>query len=117
MNEQDEPKEARLFGAASYILFLCFLPPLLLRENKFAMHHSRQGFLLFCLLIFLATLVYIVEHSVGLVPVLGWIIVAPLKLVTGLGLLFIAATGIVRAISGHYWRIPVLGEYDSRVPF
>jgi len=117
VNEQGELKEAKLLGAASYILFLCFLPPLLLRENQFAMHHSRQGFLLFCLEIFVAILVYIVEHSLGLIPVLGLVIVVLLKLVTGLGLLFIAAIGIVRAISGQYWRIPILGDYDSRVPF
>ena len=65
----------------------------------------------------MAILVYIVEHSIGLLPVLGLITVVLLKLVTGLGLLFIAATGIVRAISGQYWKIPILGEYDSRVPF
>ena len=117
MNEQPELKEARLLGAASYILFLCFLPPLLLRENKFAMHHARQGFLLFFLEIVLAILVYIVEHSIGLIPILGFLIVVVLKFVAGVAVLLTAVIGIVKAVSGQYWTIPVVGEHGSRVPF
>jgi uncharacterized membrane protein len=119
VNEQQQPelKEARLLGAASYILFLCFLPPLLLKENKFAMHHARQGFLLFFLEIVLAILVYIVEHSIGLIPILGFLIVVLLKFVAGVAVLLTAVIGIVKAVSGQYWTIPVVGEHSSRVPF
>ena len=117
MNEQPELKEARLLGAASYILFLCFLPPLLLKENKFAMHHARQGLLLFFLEIVLAILVYIVEHSIGLIPILGFLIVVLLKFVAGVAVLLTAVIGIVKAVSGQYWTIPVVGEHSSRVPF
>jgi len=117
VNEQPELKEARLLGAASYVLFLCFLPPLLLKENNFAMQHARQGFLLFFLEIVLAILVYIVEHSIGLIPILGFLIVVLLKFVTGVGVLLLAVIGITKAASGQQWTIPVLGEYSSRVPF
>ncbi|MFH0779135.1 MAG: hypothetical protein V2A71_11010 [Candidatus Eisenbacteria bacterium] len=117
MNEQSELKEARLLAAASYVLFLCFLPPLVLRDNPFAMYHARQGFLLFLLEIFLAIFIYVVEHSLGLIPYLGLAIVVLLKLVIGLGLLFTAAAGVARAAAGRHWTIPVLGEYHHRVPF
>jgi uncharacterized membrane protein len=117
VNEQPELKEARLLGAASYILFLCFLPPLLLKENKFAMHHARQGFLLFFVEIVLAILVYIVEHSIGLIPILGFLIVVVLKFVAGVAVLLTAVIGIVKAVSGQYWTIPVVGEHSPRVPF
>jgi len=117
VNEQPELKEARLLGAASYVFFLCFLPPLLLKENNFAMQHARQGFLLFFLEIVLAILVYIVEHSIGLIPILGFLIVVLLKFVTGVGVLFLAVMGIIKAASGQQWIMPVLGEYTSRVPF
>ncbi|MCX5799818.1 MAG: hypothetical protein NTX17_00260 [Candidatus Eisenbacteria bacterium] len=115
--EQVEPKEARLLAAASYVLFLCFLPPLLIKENGFAMHHARQGFLLFFVEIVLSILVYIVEHSIGLIPILGFLIVVLLKFATGIAILLVVVIGIVKAISGQTWTIPFVGEYSSKVPF
>ena len=117
MNEQPELREAKLLGAASYVLFLCLLPPLLLKENNFAMHHARQGFLLFFVEIVLAILIYIVEHSIGLIPILGFLIIVLLKFVAGVAILLLAVVGIVKAMSGQYWTIPLVGEYSPRVPF
>jgi len=117
VNQQVEQKEARLLAAASYILFLCFLPPLLQKDNKFAMHHARQGFLLFCFEIVLAIFISIIEHSLGRIPLVGFIMVVLLNLVGWLGVLLVAVIGIVKAVSGEYWNIPVLGEYHSKVPF
>jgi fumarate reductase subunit D len=117
VNQQAEQKEARLLAAASYILFLCFLPPLLQKDNKFAMHHARQGFLLFCFEIVLAIFISIIEHSLGRIPIVGFIMVVLLNLVGWLGVLLVAVIGLVKAVSGEYWNIPVLGEYHSKVPF
>jgi uncharacterized membrane protein len=117
VNEQLEHKEARLLAAASYILFLCFLPPLLQKDNKFAMHHARQGFLLFCFEIVLAIFISIIEHSLGRIPIVGFIMVVLLNLVGWLGVLLVAVVGIIKAASGEYWNIPVLGEYHSKLPF
>ena len=117
MNEQPELREARLLGAASYVLFLCFLPPLLLKENNFAMQHARQGFVLFFVEIVLSILVYIVEHSIGLIPFLGSFIELSLKFTAGVAVLLLAVAGIVKAMSGQSWTLPVVGEYASRVPF
>jgi uncharacterized membrane protein len=117
VNEHAEQKEARLLGAASYILFLCFLPPLLQKDNQFSMHHARQGFLLFCLEIVLAIFISIVDHSIGRIPVIGFIISVLLNFAGWLSVLIVAVLGIVKAISGQYWTIPVIGEYHKRVPF
>lgn len=117
MNEQAEHKEARLLAAASYILFLCFLPPLLQKENNFSMHHARQGFLLFCFEIVLAIFISIVDHSIGRIPFIGFVINVVLNFAGWLAVLLVAIIGIVKASSGDYWKIPVLGEYHSKVPF
>lgn len=117
MNEQVEQKEARLMAAASYILFLCFLPPLLQKENKFSMHHARQGFLLFCFEIVLAIFISIVDHSIGRIPFIGFVITVVLNFAGWISVLLVAVIGIIKAISGEYWKIPVLGEYHTKVPF
>ncbi len=117
MNEQAEQKESRALAAASYILFLCFLPPLLQKENAFAMHHARQGFLLFCLEVVLAIFIAIIDNSLGRIPIIGLILVVLLNLVGWLAVLFTAIVGMIKAVSGELWKIPVLGEYHTKVPF
>ncbi len=117
MNEQAENKEARLLAAASYILFLCFLPPLLQKENNFAMHHARQGFLLFCVEVVFLIFLSIVHNSIGRIHFIGPVIYGFLAFAVGVTALLASVAGIVKASSGDYWKIPVLGEYHARVPF
>ncbi|MBN1504801.1 MAG: hypothetical protein JW952_07060 [Candidatus Eisenbacteria bacterium] len=117
MNEQAEHTEGRLLAAASYILFLCFLPPLLQKENAFAMHHARQGFLLFCFEIVLAIFITIVAASIGRIPFIGTAIEVILTFAGWVSVLLVALIGIVKAVSGEHWNIPLLGQYHSKVPF
>ncbi len=117
MNQQVADKEGRLLAAASYILFLCFLPPLLQKDNNLAMHHARQGFLLFCFEIVLAIFISIVDHSIGRIPLIGFVINVVLNFAGWLAVLLVAVVGIIKASSGEYWKIPILGEYHGRVPF
>jgi len=104
-------------AAVSYILFLCFLPPLLQKDNNFSMHHARQGFLLFCFEIVLAIFIAIVDHSIGRIPFIGTLITIILNFAGWVAVLLVAIVGIIKAASGEYWKIPVLGEYHTRVPF
>lgn len=117
MNEQAQNKEATLLAAASYILFLCFLPPLLQKENKFSMHHARQGFLLFCVEIVLLIFLSIVHNTIGRIHFIGPVIYGFLAFAVGVSALLASVLGIAKAISGEYWTIPVLGEYHTKVPF
>jgi hypothetical protein len=40
-------KDGMVFAIVAYIGILCLLPLLLKKDNKFALHHGKQGLVLF----------------------------------------------------------------------
>ena len=95
--EDDE----RLFGATSYIPFLCFFVLFARKDSKFATFHAWQGFTM--LVIFLATLpVYFIFSFFFILAILFWIFYF-----CYFGLMFY---GAFTAWQGRYLEIPVISD-------
>jgi uncharacterized membrane protein len=96
--------EGRMAAIMSYIPILCFVPLLSMRENKEARFHARQGVLLF--LIELVAILFLVDAISDLV----------FK-----GILFIAAglsvAGIIFAIQGRNYKLPIIGDLADKSKF
>ncbi len=98
-----EVQEGTLFAVISYLGILCLIPLLLKKENKFAHFHGKQGLVLF--------IGEVGAAIVNIVPILGqliWIIAVLL-----FGILSLA--GIVQALMGNYWKIPVVGDIAEKI--
>lgn len=89
--------QSRIWGAMSYMWFLCFIPLFLKKSDDFAMFHAKQG-----LTIFVAWLFFLV---ISIVPVLGHIV----GFLGDVVLLVFAIMGMIHALSGEYWTMPLLG--------
>jgi uncharacterized membrane protein len=116
-NLDPEIEQGRVLGALSYVPFLCFLPPIFGGKNRFALFHARQGTILLFIEIVIGLALSILSHTIGLIPVLGFAIILPIRLILLFGVLIAAVAGFVKAISGEYWQMPVIGEHIKRVPF
>ncbi len=93
-----EVKEGKFFAAISYISFLCVVSLILKKDNKFAIHHAKQGLLLFVF--------EVVAFILSMIPVLGWLI-----RVFGLLLFFLASLwGVINSLNGNYSRIPLISK-------
>jgi uncharacterized membrane protein len=96
--------EGRMAAIMSYIPVLCFVPLLSMRENKEARFHARQGVLLF--LIEVVAVLFLIDAINDLV----------FK-----GVLFIAAglsvAGIVFAIQGKNYKLPIIGDLADKSKF
>lgn len=49
--DEKEVAEGKIFAVAAYWAFLCILPFILKKDNKFAVYHGKQGLVLFVLLV------------------------------------------------------------------
>jgi len=95
--------DGKVFAIVAYIGILCLLPLLLKKDNKFALHHGKQGLVLF--------IGGIASGIIGIVPVIGWILL-PFLMLT---FMILSVIGIIQAISGKYWRAPVIADLADKI--
>lgn len=89
----------QVIAAVGYIWILCLIPLFLKRDSKFAQFHAKQGLILFIL--------ELVGMLIFWIPMVGFLLYV-------LVILF-AVMGIINALQGKYWEMPILGKYAKRV--
>lgn len=88
-------EENKSIASLSYVWILFLVPLLGKKDSKFAKFHAKQGLILF--IISFATII----------PVLGWILFLVLVLV--------AIVGVVKALSGEWWKIPFVYDLSKKI--
>lgn len=84
-------------AALGYIIFL--IPILAARDSRYAMYHANQGLVLL--------LVAVAINIIGMViPIIGWLLIAPLGTI---GVLILAIIGILHAVNGQSKPLPLIG--------
>lgn len=114
--ENQVPTRDRWLSAISYLSILVFIPMFSSNKSPFLARHCRQGFALFLVEVAAFLFLRIIEATIGMIPVLGFLIVLILNLVFFLVFLGLTIMGFVRAMFGDEWRIPYLDELADRVP-
>ena len=106
----------RWLGAICYLSVFVFPAILAKGRTPFLARHCRQGFaLLFAELVGVA-FIFIIDASLGRLPILGFLLVILLRLVFLLAVLSLSVLGFTKALFGEDWRIPYLDELADRVP-
>jgi len=101
--QESEIKDGKVFAMVGYWVFLCILPLILKKDNRFAVYHGKQGLILF---IFLAG-----GFLFNIIPGLGNVAYrAVLFLYLSLSL-----WGTVQALGGHYARLPVVSQLAQKI--
>ena len=100
--EQDA-QQNRLIAAIGYLGILCLVPLLLKRNSPFAQHHGKQGLVLL--------IVWCLLWVGNIIPVLGAIV----WMVGSIALLILLILGVINALNGKLWDMPVLGEYAKQI--
>ena len=98
-----EIQDAKFFAAIGYFSFLCFVPLLLKKENKFAQFHGKQALVLF-----------IMEAAAGIlsmVPVLGDLISHFAFVVFGI----LSLVAVLKVLMGEFWEMPVIYDISNRI--
>ena len=94
----EEMEEGKSAAILAYIPFVCLIPFLKWKENRFAYDHARQGVALF--LVELLALIL-------LIPGLAMIFI---KLTLAVAII-LAGAGIAFAVTEREWKIPIIGDW------
>ena len=92
-----------MIAAIGYLGILCLIPLLAKKDSAFAQHHGKQGLVLL--------IVWMILWVVNVIPVLGQIVWA----LGSIGILILVLLGIINALNGNTWEMPVLGEYAKQI--
>jgi uncharacterized membrane protein len=97
-SEDSDIREARLWAAAGYVGFLCFLPLLRKKENRFALFHGKQALVLF--------LLEMAAWILRVIPALGEFVFTMAFVVFGI----LSLIGISKSLLGECWEMPIVGD-------
>ena len=117
VNTKDS-SEGRVLSAIGYLWILCLLPLMIHRDNAFSQFHGKQGLVLFIFWMVTWLVFSILILIFGHLPIIGWLLFGILRLVQFLlyiVYLVLMVIGIIKAASGVYWRMPVLGAYAEKL--
>lgn len=101
-NEEEMIEEGKAAAILGYVPFLCFIPLIKMRHNKFAFRHGKQGlFLLFVEILAVFFMFDIISN-------LFWGILLILSIGS-------AVFGILYALQGKEFTIPFIGESADKL--
>lgn len=116
MSETDSPKETTT-GAKSggkntgmaIVAYVLFFIPLLTdaKNDPFVKFHVKQGLVLFIAAVAINVLA-------GVIPVLGWTLIAP---VGSLATLVLFVVGVMHAVNGEEKELPLIGKFAEQFKF
>jgi uncharacterized membrane protein len=106
----------RWLGALCYLSVLVLVPMLASDKTPFLARHCRQGFALLFAEVVGVFFIWIIDATLGRLPVLGFLLVILLRLVFFLAVLVLSVLGFTKALFGDDWRIPYLEDLADRIP-
>lgn len=115
MNDQVTIRE-RWLGALCYLSVLVFIPMMATAKTPFLARHCRQGFALLFAEVVGVFFIWIIDGTLGRLPLLGFLLVILLRLVFFLAVLVVSVLGFTKALFGEDWRIPYLEDLADRIP-
>jgi len=98
-----EITEGKYFAVIGYFSFLCFVPLVFKKDNKYAVFHGKQALVLFIL--------ELASCVIGVIPYLG-------EVVSKFGFVVFAILsiiGIVKSLMDEYWEMPVVADIASKI--
>lgn len=100
-NDSPEVIEGKPLTILSYLSILCIIPLVFKRENNFALHHGRQG-----LIIFAAQVAVFIGHII-----LGeWFLKFGMFLLGSLSF-----WGIISVLKGQYLKLPIIAGIAEKI--
>ncbi len=97
-----EIEEGKAAAILAYVPFMCFVPLIKMKQNRFALQHGKQGLILF--FIEIIALIFLLPKISDLFW--GFVIIASLA---------VAVTGILYAVQGREWKIPFVGDLADKL--
>lgn len=102
MTQQKSPQssqpnsEEKIWGAVSYLWILSLVVLAARKKNEFIRFHANQGILLFIISV-------------------AALILGPIGMLLNILIVIVSITGIIKALKGETWTIPVVGQFAAKI--
>ncbi len=97
VNKKDV-EEGKALAVISYFWLISLIVLLVKKDNAFVLFHARQG------------LVLAISATVfSFIPIIGWLL--------NIVVIIFAVVGIVKALAGETWKMPILGDFAQKIKF
>jgi uncharacterized membrane protein len=93
----------KLIAAIGYLGILCLIPLLAKKDSAYAQHHGKQGLVLL--------IAWVILMFINIIPILGQI----LWMLGAIGLVVLLIMGVINALNGNMWEMPLLGKYAKQI--
>ena len=104
--------EGKVWCILAYLGVLCFIPLLTQKQNSFVMFHARQGLVLFIT----EMIMVILNIFLSGISFVGLFFAFVFSLL-GLACAVLSIIGIIQAIQGKEWKLPILGDFAQKFNF
>jgi uncharacterized membrane protein len=96
-------EDSKVIAALSYVWILFLVPLIVKKDSPFAKWHAKQGLVLF--------IAEIIGMIVGWIPLIGWLI----GFVVFIFAVVVSIIGILKALGGEGYEVPVIGKYAEQI--
>jgi uncharacterized membrane protein len=112
-----EVEEGKTLAAIGYLGILFLVPLLAKKENKFCQFHGKQGAVLFGLEVIGFIVILVLFLILNIIPCVGAIIGTILWLAYVVCAVGLSIWGLVMAMKGEYWKMPVIAPLAEKLNF
>lgn len=91
-------EENKVLAAISYLWIISLIILLVKKESKFAKFHAKQGLIL-----------WIASIVLWIIPYVGWVL--------NLVVFVFIVIGFIQAMSGKWWKVPLVGQLAAKMKF
>lgn len=101
-NNTKDIENNKALAAIGYLGILFLVPLLAAKESPYAQFHAKQSVNLFIIGAGASIIA-------GIIPILGWFIIAP---IVSIGWLILSILGLVNALNGKEEKLPLVGDFQ-----
>lgn len=98
-SDDKDIQENKLMAALSYLGILVLIPLLVKKDSKFAQFHAKQGLVML--------IIFVIGWVIFWIPIIGWLL--------WLAVILADLVALIQALSGKYWKIPVVGDWAEKI--
>ena len=96
--DKKDIEEGKALAVISYFWLISLIVLLVKKDNEFVLFHARQGLVL-----------AILATVFSFIPIIGWLL--------NIVVIIFAVVGIVKALAGETWKMPILGDFAQKIKF
>lgn len=112
-----EIDEGKTMAGIGYLGILFLVPLLAKKENEFCQFHGKQGAVLFGMEVIGFIVILVLFMILNIIPCAGAIIGMVLWLAYIVCAVGLSVWGLVMALKGEYWKMPVIAPLAEKLNF